>query len=135
MPFPRERPRRLRRTAALRRMARETRLAPADLVHPAFVREDINAARDISSLPGHRHETADSLCDTVDEVLRLGCAGLLLFGLPADKDAEGSGAWAEDGVVQTAIRSVRRRFGDDCVIVADCCLCEYTDHGHCGLID
>src|SRR5438105_3743829 len=119
MPFPMERPRRLRRTPALRRLVRETRLAPADLIHPAFVREGISTVQDIVSLPGHRHETADSLCDTVEDVLRRGCGGLLLFGLPTVKDAEGSGAWAADGVVQTAIRSVRRRFADDCVIIAD----------------
>src|SRR5260370_16009649 len=85
MPFPLDRPRRLRRTASLRRLVRETRLAAADLVHPAFVREDITAARDIASLPGQRHETADSLCDTVYGLLQLGCGGLLLFGLPAHK--------------------------------------------------
>jgi len=134
MALPRDRPRRLRRTPALRRLARETRLAPADLLHPAFVREDISAPQGIPALPGHVHETVDSLCDTVEQVLALGCGGALLFGLPARKDAEGSGAWAEDGVVQTAIRSIRRRFGDDCVVIADCCLCEYTDHGHCGLL-
>jgi porphobilinogen synthase len=134
MPFPSERPRRLRRTAALRRLVRETTLQPENLVYPAFVRAGLDAPSDIHALPGHRHETKDSLSDTVAGVLDAGCGAVLLFGLPAHKDSEGSGAWADDGVVQTAVRAVRARFGDECVLIADCCLCEYTDHGHCGVL-
>ena len=133
--FPVARPRRLRRTAALRRLVRESRLSPADLVHPAFVREDIHSPADIATLPGHRHETADSLNATAEVLVESGCGGLLLFGLPEHKDAEGSAAWDDRGVVQEAIRSVRRHVGDHLVVIADCCLCEYTDHGHCGVIN
>jgi porphobilinogen synthase len=134
MPFPMERPRRLRRTPALRRLVRETSLAPADLIHPAFVREGIDAPSPIASLPGHSHETLDSLSDTVAGALDAGCGAVLLFGLPATKDAEGSGAWADGGVVQDALRSLRARFGNDVALIADCCLCEYTAHGHCGVV-
>ena len=134
MPFPMERPRRLRRTPALRRLVRETSLAPADLIHPAFVREGIDAPSPIASLPGHSHETLDSLSETVAGALDAGCGAVLLFGLPATKDAEGSGAWADGGVVQDALRSLRARFGNDVALIADCCLCEYTAHGHCGVV-
>jgi porphobilinogen synthase len=134
MSFPAERPRRLRRTEALRRLVREVTLSPADLVHPAFVHEGLAAPRPIASLPPHRHETADSLCDTINEAAQGGCTAVLLFGLPDTKDACGSSAWDEDGSVQNALRLARRRFGDDIALIADCCLCEYTDHGHCGVL-
>jgi porphobilinogen synthase len=134
MSFPLERPRRLRRTAALRSLVRESRLSASQLIHPAFVREGLTAPQEIGSLPGQRHESIESLCATVEETLGLGLGGVLLFGLPTTKDAQGSGAFAETGVVQEAIRALRQRFGDACVIIADCCLCEYTDHGHCGFV-
>ena len=126
MPFPSERPRRLRRTPALRRLVRETRLRPDDLILPAFVREDADQPVPISTMPGQFQETHDSL--------RLGINACVLFGIPAEKDAEGSQAWAERGVVQTAIRRLKHEFGDDLVVIADCCLDEYTDHGHCGVL-
>ncbi|MGA7988831.1 MAG: porphobilinogen synthase [Candidatus Dormiibacterota bacterium] len=134
MGFPLERPRRLRRTPALRRLVRETRLHASQMIHPAFVREGLTSATPIGSMPGQNHESIDSLCETVEDVVALGLGGVLLFGLPSVKDAQGSGAFAEDGVVQEAIRALRSRFGDACVIIADCCLCEYTDHGHCGFL-
>jgi porphobilinogen synthase len=134
MGFPLERPRRLRRTPALRRLARESSIRPGQLIHPAFVREGLAAPDPIGSMPGQNHESIDSLCATVEETIGLGLGGVLLFGLPATKDAQGSGAFAEDGVVQQAIRALRERFGDACVLIADCCLCEYTDHGHCGFL-
>jgi porphobilinogen synthase len=134
MGFPSERPRRLRRTPALRRMVRETRLHPSQLIHPAFVREGLAAPTPISSMPGQMHESIDSLCATVEETITLGLGGVLLFGLPRTKDAQGSGAFADNGVVQESSRALRERFGDACVIIADCCLCEYTDHGHCGFL-
>ncbi len=134
MAFPRDRPRRLRRTPALRTLARETRLAPADLVHPAFVREGIDAPVPISAMPHQHQETIESLTASVDDAVALGCAAVILFGLPAVKDAQGSQAWAEDGIVQRALRSLRRSHGDDAVLIADCCLDEYTDHGHCGVL-
>jgi porphobilinogen synthase len=134
MGFPLERPRRLRRTPALRNLARETHLRPGQLIHPAFVREGLQAPQPIGSMPGQSHETIDSLSTTVEETIRLGIGGVLLFGLPESKDAQGSGAFAEEGVVQQSIRALRERFGDACVLIADCCLCEYTDHGHCGFV-
>jgi porphobilinogen synthase len=134
MGFPLERPRRLRRTPTLRRLARESRLSAGQLIHPAFVREGLESPQPIASMPGQRHETIDSLCTTVEETIALGLGGVLLFGLPAAKDARGSGAFAEDGIVQQATRALRARFGDACVVIADCCLCEYTDHGHCGFL-
>jgi porphobilinogen synthase len=134
MGFPLDRPRRLRRTPALRSLVRESRLSASKLIHPAFVREGLGAPQEIGSMPGQRHESIDSLSATVEETIGLGLGGVLLFGLPSTKDAQGSGAFAEAGVVQEAIRALRRRFGDACVIIADCCLCEYTDHGHCGFV-
>jgi porphobilinogen synthase len=134
MGFPSERPRRLRRTPALRRMVRETRLHPSQLIHPAFVREGLASPTPINAIHGQMHESIDSLCATVEETIQLGLGGVLLFGLPGVKDAQGSGAFADDGVVQESIRALRERFGDACVIIADCCLCEYTDHGHCGFV-
>jgi porphobilinogen synthase len=104
------------------------------MIHPAFVREGLTAPEEIASMPGQRHESIDSLCATVEETIGLGLGGVLLFGLPTVKDAQGSGAFADTGVVQEAIRALRDRFGDACVVIADCCLCEYTDHGHCGFV-
>ena len=134
MGFPHERPRRLRRTPALRRLARESRLTAGQLIHPAFIREGLQSPQPIGSMPGQSHESIDSLCATVEETIGLGLGGVLLFGLPAAKDAQGSGAFADAGVVQQSIRALRERFGDACVVIADCCLCEYTDHGHCGFL-
>jgi porphobilinogen synthase len=134
MGFPLERPRRLRRTPALRRLVRETRLTPSQMIHPAFVREGLDSPTPIASMPGQNHESIESLCETVEDAIALGLGGVLLFGLPSAKDAQGSGAFADDGVVQESIRALKGRFGDACVVIADCCLCEYTDHGHCGFL-
>jgi porphobilinogen synthase len=134
MGFPLDRPRRLRRTPALRNLVRETQLSAGQLIHPAFVREGLQTPTPIGSMPGQHHESIESLCATVEETIALGVGAVLLFGLPTVKDARGSGAFAEDGVVQESIRALRQRFGDACVIIADCCLCEYTDHGHCGFL-
>jgi porphobilinogen synthase len=134
MSFPTDRPRRLRRTAALRRLVRETRVRPEDLVYPAFVREGIDGPVEIATMPGQYQETHDSLMRSVEDAVRLGCGAVILFGIPLEKDAEGSGAWSDRGVVQTAIRRIKHEFGDDCVLIADNCLDEYTDHGHCGVL-
>ncbi len=134
MPFPLDRPRRLRRTPALRRLVRETRLLADDLILPAFVNEALDAPREIATMPGQVQESHDSLLTTVDEAKRLGITALILFGIPQHKDAEGSEAWNEQGVIQTAIRRVKAQFGDDIVVIADTCLDEYTDHGHCGVL-
>lgn len=134
MSFPAERPRRLRRTAGLRALARETRLHPAELIQPAFVREGIDAPVPITSMPGQRQETIASIAAAVDDALSAGCGAVILFGVPVLKDALGSQAWDENGIVQSALRALRRSHGDDAVLIADCCLDEYTDHGHCGVL-
>src|SRR5205807_1473520 len=134
MPFPLDRPRRLRRTSALRRLVRETRLRPEDLVHPAFVREDVDGPVEIPTMPGQYQESHDSLLRSVADAVDLGCGAVILFGIPAEKDAEGSSAWADQGVVQTATRRIKAEWADHCVLIADCCLDEYTDHGHCGVV-
>ena len=132
--FPQRRLRRLRRTPALRRMVAETVLTPDDLIAPLFVREGIADPMPIESLPGVVQHTRASLVDEVGQLVDLGIPGVILFGVPEHKDAEGSGASDADGIVQVAIRDLRDRFGDDVVLIADLCLDEYTDHGHCGLV-
>ncbi len=134
MAFPSDRTRRLRRTAGLRALARQTSLTPGDLIQPAFVREGITAPVPIASMVHQQQETVESLTDAVDDVIDSGCAAVILFGLPEEKDASGSQAWDEDGIVQRALRSLRRNCGNECVLIADCCLDEYTDHGHCGVL-
>jgi porphobilinogen synthase len=134
MPFPTDRPRRLRRTPALRRLVRETRLRPDDLIHPAFVNEALDEPREIGTMPGQYQESHDSLLRAVEDAAGLGINAVILFGIPRDKDAEGSQAWSDRGVVQTAIRRVKAQFGNDVVVIADNCLDEYTDHGHCGVL-
>ncbi len=133
--FPLRRPRRLRRTPALRRLVAETRLGVDDLVAPLFVREGIDAPQPISSLPGVVQHTRSSLTAEVKRLVDLGIPGVILFGVPLAKDARGSGADDPDGIVQVALGDLRDAFGDDVVLMADLCLDEYTDHGHCGLVD
>ncbi|HET9610856.1 MAG TPA: porphobilinogen synthase [Acidimicrobiales bacterium] len=135
MSFPQRRLRRLRRTPALRRLVAETRLSVDDLIVPLFVREGIDHPHEIASLPGVVQHTRESLRKEVHELAQLGIPAVILFGVPATKDAEGSGAWDPDGIVQVALRDLRGDMGDDLVIMADLCLDEYTDHGHCGLVD
>jgi porphobilinogen synthase len=134
MSFPVERPRRLRRTAALRRLVAETELRPSDLVAPLFVREGIDAPQPIASLPGVAQHSLTSLRKEVRHLASLRVAGCILFGVPLRKDAEGSGASDPDGIVQRALREVRDEVGDELVVMADLCLDEYTDHGHCGVL-
>lgn len=135
MSFPQRRLRRLRRTPALRRLVAETRLSVDDLIVPLFVREGIDHPHEIASLPGVVQHTRESLRKEVHELAQLGVPAVILFGVPATKDAEGTGAWDPDGIVQVALRDLRADMGDDLVIMADLCLDEYTDHGHCGLVD
>ena len=134
MNFPQRRLRRLRRTPALRRMVAETRLGVDDLLAPLFVREGIDDPQPIPSLPGVVQHTRESLRKEVVELAALGIPGVILFGVPAEKDAEGSGAWDSKGIVQVALRDLRADVGDDLVLLADLCLDEYTDHGHCGVL-
>ncbi|MQY06014.1 porphobilinogen synthase [Actinomadura macrotermitis] len=132
--FPVARPRRLRRTPALRRLVAETRLSPADLVLPMFVKEGIAEPNPIGSMPGIVQHTRDSLRKAAHEAVAAGVGGLILFGVPAVKDAVGSAADAPDGVVQTALRDLASDLGDSAVIMTDLCLDEFTDHGHCGIV-
>jgi porphobilinogen synthase len=135
--FPVTRLRRLRRTAALRRLVAEARLTVDDLVAPLFVADGIDAPRPVVSLPGVDQHTVDSLAVEAKRLSALGVPGLILFGLPRpeDKDATGSAALRADGVTQRALAAVRDAVGDTMVVMADCCLDEFTDHGHCGVID
>jgi porphobilinogen synthase len=135
MSFPQRRLRRLRRTPAMRRLVAETRLSVDDLIVPLFVREGIDHPQEITSLPGVVQHTRESLRKEVHELADIGVPAVILFGVPAAKDAEGSGAWDPDGIVQVALRDLRSDMGDDLVIMADLCLDEYTDHGHCGIVD
>jgi porphobilinogen synthase len=116
-------------------MVAETRLSVDDLVAPLFVREGIDAPVAISSLPGQVQHTRETLRKEVAELIGLGVPAVMLFGVPATKDATGSGAWDPDGIVQVALRDLRHEVGDRIVLMADLCLDEYTDHGHCGVVD
>jgi porphobilinogen synthase len=128
------RPRRLRTTPAMRRLVAETRLSIDDLIAPLFVREGITEPSPISSLPGVVQHTRESLRKEVAGLADLGVPAVILFGVPAHKDAEGSGAWDPNGIAQLALRDVRDEVGDRMVVMADLCLDEYTDHGHCGIV-
>ncbi len=133
LPTPGMRPRRLRRTPALRRMTRETQLHPADLIAPLFVTTGIDIARPIGSMPGQSQLSVDRLVAETDALLALGVPAVLLFGLPETKDAVGSAGWASDGPVPRAIAALKAHT-PELVVIADVCLCEYTDHGHCGVL-
>lgn len=132
--FPAQRPRRLRRTSAIRRLVAETSLDPSDFVAPLFVAEGLSEPQPIRSLPGHAQHTLTSLNDEVKALLGVGVSSVILFGVPSAKDELGSGAWDRDGVAQVAIRNLKDAFGDDLVLMADLCLDEYTSHGHCGVV-
>jgi porphobilinogen synthase len=132
--FPTYRPRRLRRTAGLRRAFAETSLQPSDLLAPLFLKEGIPDPMPIASMPGHHQHTLESLIKEARELEGRGIAGVILFGIPAHKDAVGSESHNRDGIVQRGFRALKDEFDDDFVVVADLCLCEYTDHGHCGVL-
>lgn len=132
--FPVARPRRLRRTPALRRLVAEVTVRPADLVQPMFVKEGITEPQPVSSMPGVVQHTRDSLRKAAVDAVETGVGGLILFGIPAVKDGRGSAADDPAGVVQLALRDVATEVGDATVIIADLCLDEYTDHGHCGVL-
>jgi len=134
MAFPQTRMRRLRRTATLRRMVAETRLTPDDLVAPLFVREGLSEPRPVPSLPGVVQHTVASATKEARRLAGLGVPAALVFGVPATKDGTGSGAWDPDGIAQVALAEMAAEVGDDLVLMADLCLDEYTDHGHCGVL-
>ncbi len=133
--FPQTRLRRLRRTPALRAAFAETRLHPAALVLPVFVKAGIERPEPVGSMPGVSQHPVDGVVEVARRAVDLGLGGLLLFGIPAAKDASGSGGWDPDGPVPAAVRAVRDAVGDELVVWADVCQCEYTDHGHCGPLD
>jgi len=132
--FPARRLRRLRRTPALRRLVAESALSVDDLVAPLFVREDVAEPVPIASMPGQSQHTVASLVAEAKRLGSLGVPGLIVFGVPSHKDAEGSGAWDPDGVVQRALHELQAAVGGTMTIMADLCLDEYTDHGHCGVL-
>ena len=132
--FPAARARRLRRTPALRRLVAEVRVRPADLVLPLFVKQSLTSPQPIPSMPGVVQHTRDSLKEAAHEAVSARLGGLILFGIPAVKDARGSGADDPAGIVQLALADVVAEVGDDLVVMTDLCLDEYTDHGHCGLL-
>mgnify|MGYP001586786793 CR=1 FL=1 len=134
MSFPDERPRRLRKGERLRAMVRETRLSPEQLIYPLFVVPGEGVRREIPSLPGCFHLSVDEAAREAQQVESLGIAGVILFGLPEGKDPLGSQGYAEDGVVQKAVRAIRAAC-KDLLVITDVCLCEYTSHGHCGVIE
>jgi porphobilinogen synthase len=133
MPFPRTRLRRLRRTPSLRGLVRETSLVASDLVLPLFVTHRAGVQEPIESMPGVLRHSIDHAVAEAREAEALGLPGVLLFGLPAAKDPEGSGAWDDEGVIQLATRAIKEAC-PELLVIADLCLCEYTDHGHCGLL-
>ncbi|MCB9560654.1 MAG: porphobilinogen synthase [Kofleriaceae bacterium] len=133
MNFPEYRPRRLRRTDALRRMIRETRLSVDDLVYPMFVVPGSGVAKPIPSMPGQFNWSVDKAVDEAARAHDLGIPAVILFGIPERKDAVGSDAWNAGGVVQKAIRAIKKRC-PELIVIADACFCEYTDHGHCGIL-
>ena len=132
--FPSVRPRRLRTTPAMRRLVAQERLHPAELVLPLFVKEGAAAATPIASMPGVVQHTRDTVRKAAAEAAGLGLGGVMLFGVPSFKDAVGSGATDPDGVLNVAVRDVREEVGDAVVVMADLCLDEFTDHGHCGVL-
>ena len=132
--FPAVRPRRLRRTPALRRLTAVTSVRGSDLVLPLFVKEGISEPQPVPSMPGVVQHTRDSLRKAAAEAAEAGVGGLILFGIPAVKDARGSAADDPAGISQLALADAQAEVGDAMVIMADLCLCEYTDHGHCGVL-
>jgi porphobilinogen synthase len=134
MGYPLVRPRRLRRTPALRRLVAETQVRPADLILPMFVREGLTEPRPISSLPGVVQHSRDSLRKAAAEAVNAGVGGLMLYGVPAERDPSGSGGVDPNGILNVALRDVITEVGDDTVVMSDLCLDEFTSHGHCGVL-
>ena len=128
-----ERPRRLRGNPVLRKMVRETRMDPSALIYPLFVREGENIQEEISAMPGQFRYSVDQLPYFLEELANSGVSSVMLFGIPDHKDAEGSGAWAEDGIVQRALQTAKKEV-PELYYITDVCMCEYTSHGHCGIL-
>ena len=135
MTFPQHRLRRLRSSSPLRRLVAETSLSKDDLVAPLFIREGITEPQEIHSLPGVFQHSRESLIKEIEELCELGIPGIVLFGIPEKKDSTGSESWNPKGIVQEAVRDCKRTAGADLVVIADLCVDEYTDHGHCGVVN
>ncbi len=133
MSYPIYRPRRLRSNDNIRRMVRETRLSPDDFIYPLFVTHGKGVKKEIGSMPGNYQQSIDNLVHDCDEIKGLGIPAVILFGIPEHKDEVGSEAYSDDGIVQRAIRAIKNKI-PDLIVITDVCLCEYTSHGHCGLI-
>ena len=131
--FPRYRPRRLRRTAALRNLVRETHLAPSQLVLPVFVRDGKNLRRPVDSMPGVNQTSVDEMLRDAEAAAKAKVGGVILFGVPETKDAVGSSAWDENAAVQKGVQALKKEI-PDLVVITDVCMCQYTDHGHCGVL-
>ncbi|MDP7239181.1 MAG: porphobilinogen synthase, partial [Candidatus Latescibacteria bacterium] len=134
MPFPIHRPRRLRSNDTLRRMVRETRLSVDDLIYPMFICPGEGVREPIGPMPGVNQLSVDQGIEECREVAGLGIPAVILFGIPESKDPAGTGAYADDGIVQQAVRAIKQNV-PDLMVITDVCLCEYTDHGHCGVVD
>ena len=134
MAFPIDRPRRLRRTERIRGLVRETTLSPGDLVYPMFVGPGRGVRQEIRSMPGQFNLSVDTAVAEAQEAAALGVPAVILFGIPAVKDARATGAWSEEGIVQQATRAIKKAV-PDIMVITDVCLCEYTDHGHCGVVE
>lgn len=133
MRFPSYRPRRLRKNEQIRRLIKETSLSVNDLIMPLFVRPGTNIKREIDSMPGNYQLSTDKLVEEVKDIARSGIKGVILFGIPEAKDELGSGAYADDGIIQNAIRAIKSEVSN-ILVITDVCLCEYTSHGHCGYV-
>lgn len=133
MTFPVIRPRRLRANPAIRAMVQETIITPSDFIYPLFVAPGTGYKQEISAMPGQYQWSVDTVLGEVERALKLGVRSVLLFGLPETKDAVGTGAYHEHGIVQRAVREIKQHY-PECYVITDVCLCEYTDHGHCGII-
>lgn len=134
MSFPFSRPRRLRRTTAMRQLFQETVLLPRHLVYPVFVAEKSIEPVPVASMPGVFQHSVESLKADVEDALKLGIKSVMLFGVPDEKNPEATAAYDDDGITQQAIGQLKKEFGDELVVIADTCLCEYTNHGHCGIV-
>ena len=128
------RPRRLRKGELLRKMVRETRIDESSLIYPMFVKEGTNQKEEIPTMPGQYRYTVDRVSEQLDKLLDAGVTSVMLFGIPDHKDEVGSSAWAEDGVIQNALRTIKREYADQLYVITDVCMCEYTSHGHCGML-
>jgi porphobilinogen synthase len=134
MNFPVIRKRRLRKTPLLRDAVAETQLNVQDLIYPLFVNDERGTRKPVESMPGIYRQSIDNMLIEAGQALELGIRAVLIFGIPSEKDQEGSSAWFEDGVTQRAIRALKDQFGSDLMVIADTCMCEYTSHGHCGIL-